>query len=266
MKQSDKPTAKNYSAEKTMRMIELLARNRNPMRLQDIAQALGSNSSTVLRFLVSLMGCGYVAQNPATLQYYLTFKICSVANMVSEEIRLFDISQAYMKQISERFGESVCLAIEENMRVVYIGFISGPDQMLRTMQRIGSRAPMHCTGVGKLLLLDHDEGYINKLIAEKGLPSFTEKTIVSKGQLMETLQIVRKNQYAFDNEECEIGARCIAVPIRDYTQKIIAGLSVTGPIFRMTDEKIQKNLSFLIQTADKLSKLLGSNILIRSQN
>ena len=266
MKQSDKPTAKNFSAEKTMRIIELLARNREPMRLQDIAQALESNSSTVLRFLVSLEDCGYVAQNPSTLQYYLTFKICSVANMVSAEIRLFDFAQSYMKQISERFGESVCLAIEEDMTVVYIGFISGPDQMLRTMQRIGSRAPMHCTGVGKLLLLDHDEGYINKLIAEKGLPSFTENTITTKGQLMEALQAARKNQYAFDNEECEIGARCIAVPIRDYTQKIIAGLSVTGPIFRMTDEKIEENLDFLIQIADKISQLLASNTFIRSKN
>ena len=109
MKQSDKPTAKNFSAEKTMRIIELLARNREPMRLQDIAQALESNSSTVLRFLVSLEDCGYVAQNPSTLQYYLTFKICSVANMVSAEIRLFDFAQSYICLLytsyhADRFG------------------------------------------------------------------------------------------------------------------------------------------------------------------
>ena len=249
-----------------MKIIELLAQNHEPMRLQDIAQALDSNASTVLRFLVSLEECGYVAQNPITLQYYLTFKICSIANMVSSEIHLFDFAQPYMKQISKRFEESVCLALEEDMTVVYIGVVPGPDQMLKTMQRIGNRAPMHCTGVGKLLLLNHDEGYINKLIAEKGLTSFTEKTITTKKQLMEELQEVRSRQYAFDNEECEVGARCIAVPIRDYTQKIIAGLSVTGTIFRMTDEKIAENLDFLMETADKISQLLGANTFIRSKN
>lgn len=254
----EKATLKNKSAVKALDVMEFLAAGNNePARLQDIAAGLSMNASTVLRFLTALCECGYVHQDPHTLRYYLTFKVCSIANKVSTNIRLYDIALPIMKEIASTFDESVCLAIEQDMTVIYIGIVKGPDQMLRTMQRIGNRAPMHCTGVGKLLLLNHSEENIDKMIAEKGLATFTANTIATKEALMKELINVRQNGYAFDNEECEIGARCIAVPVRDYTQKIIACMSVTGTIFRMTDEKLEQNMDYLLAQSRKLSNMLG---------
>jgi len=254
----EKSTLKNKSAVKALDVIEFLAAaNNEPMRLQDIAAGLSMNVSTVLRYLTALCECGYARQDPDTLRYYLTFKICSIANKVSVNIRLYDIALPIMKQIAAKYDESVCLAIEQDMTVIYIGIVQGPDQMLRTMQRIGNRAPMHCTGVGKLLLLNHSEEEIDKMIKEKGLPVFTANTISTKESLMQELNKIRKNGYAYDNEECEIGARCIAVPIRDYTQRIVACISVTGTIFRMTDEKLEHNMDYLLSQAGKLSNMLG---------
>lgn len=254
----EKLSPKNQSAVKALDVVEYMAFCGNePQRLQDIASALSMNTSTVLRFLIALTDCGYVQQDSITLRYSLTMKICYVANKVSTNIHLYDLALPTMKKVAAKYNESVCLAIEQDMTVVYIGVVWGPDQMIRTMQRIGSQAPMHCTGVGKLLLQNYNEGEIDQLIAKKGLARFTDNTITTKEALMTELRIVKKMDVAYDNEECEVGARCIAVPIRDYTRRIVAAMSVTGPIFRMTDKMLAEKNEFLLCSGAELSKLLG---------
>ncbi|HEY5585202.1 MAG TPA: IclR family transcriptional regulator [Ruminiclostridium sp.] len=250
----------NQSTEKVLSIIELFSKNKEPMRIQDIAKKLEINASTVVRFLTTLMKCGYVSQNELTSRYYLTYKICSIAYRVSSQLRLGEIIHPYMQKLSKILNESVCLAIEQEMSVVYIDVVEGPDQMLRTMQRIGNVAPMHCTGVGKLLLLNYDSNKIDHIIAEKGMQKFTKNTIVNKLDLTMELQKVRLADYAFDNEECEIGARCVAAPIRDFTGKIIAAISVTGPIFRMDDKHCEQIISILVNSAKNISNKYGYSI------
>ena len=256
----DKISPKNQSAIKAIDIIEFLALCENrPQRLCDIASALSMSTSTVLRFLIALTECGYIHQDTETQRYSLTMKICNIANKVSENLDLYDMALPFMRKLSNECNESVCLAIEQNMTVVYIGVVWGPDQMVRTMQRIGNRAPMHCTGVGKVLLLNYSNSDIDELIKTKQLTKFTNNTITTKVELLQELDSVRNSDIAYDNEECEIGARCIAVPIRNYTGKIIAGMSVTGPIFRMDDNILSTMSIFLINAGAELSKLLGWN-------
>jgi len=255
-----KSTQSNQSTEKLLAIVELLAENGAPMRLLDISKMLGINSSTALRFLTSLIRCGYAAQDEETSKYYLTFKICSIANKVSAHINVRDIANPYMKELSQIFGESVCLAIEQDMKVVYVDVVEGPDQMLRTMQRIGNVAPMHCTGIGKLFLLDYTAQQIDHLVEVVGLKRFTEYTLTSKQQLLNELEVIHRQDYAYDNQECEVGARCIAFPVRDHTGKIIAGISVTGPIGRLTDSFVVSRLDYLRKSAHHISQKMGYNI------
>lgn len=250
-------TQANQSGEKLLRIIELLAARAEPMRVLDIARELQLNSSTALRFLMTLKNCGYADQDPETSRYYLTFKLCNIAGKISAAADLRDIVQPYLKKLPHIFGESACLAVERDMLVTYIDVAEGPDLMIRSMQRIGSVAPMHCTGIGKLLLLNASEADIDRLIAEKGLPRYTENTITSKEQLHKELEQVRARGYAFDNEECEVGARCIAFPIRDYTGKVKAGLSITGPTSRLTDSFIESRLHYLFEFSEAISRKLG---------
>ncbi|MDL2319386.1 IclR family transcriptional regulator [Eubacteriales bacterium OttesenSCG-928-A19] len=248
----------NQSAAKTLAVIEhLAARDNQPQRLQDIAGELSMSASTAFRFLQALAASGYVQQDPASSRYFLTTKICSVAHSVSSNIHLHDLALPIMKALAADWGESVCLAIEQDMTVVYVGVVQGPDQMLRTMQHIGNRAPMHCTGVGKLLLLNYTEDEIDTLIARKGLPALTGNTLTTREALIAELAAVRDRDCAYDNEECEIGARCIAVPARDYTKRVVAALSVTGPIFRMTDDRLRERMDSILAARDALSALLG---------
>ncbi len=252
------PSHFNQSAEKTMRIIEFLADNNRPMRLIDIAGNLGLNTSTTLRFINTLVTLGYMEQEPASSKYFLTYRICSIANKIYSETSLRDIAGPYLKDLARKAGESVCLAVEQSRQVVYIDVADGPDQMIRGMQRIGSIAPMHCTGIGKLLLLNYTEAELDALITEKGLTGYTNNTIVTKEKLMEELDKVRENGYAFDNEECEIGARCIAFPIYDFTHKIIAGFSITGPFNRISDAFIKRHLPLLKSIAGEISGKLSA--------
>ena len=247
----------NQSLEKALQIIEFMADYRRPVRLQDIAEALGFPASTIIRYLATLVACKYVKQNTETLRYSLTFKLGKLGHMVSAEYNIRDVVKPYLAELVDKIGESACLAIEENFRAVYIDVASGPDNALRVMQRIGKEAPLHCTGVGKLMLLNYDRKSLEHLIAEDGLQMLTHHTISSYPQLVEELNKVAAQKYAIDDEECEIGARCVAAPIRDFSSKIIAGISVSGPVSRMSLQKIDQIISQVTETAARISAELG---------
>ncbi|WP_254906493.1 IclR family transcriptional regulator [Clostridium tyrobutyricum] len=253
----DKSVSNNQSVERVFKIIELMSEYGEPMRLQTISQELNIPATTVLRFLYTLMQCGYVEQDRETLKYYLTLKICAISNKVKSNNQISYVAKPYLFSLSKIVKESVCLAIEKDMTIIYIDVVDGPDQMLKTMQRIGNIAPMHCTGIGKLILLDKSEEDIDYMIENKGLTKFTDNTLITKESLMNELKEISKLGYAFDNEECEIGARCVAVPIKDYTGKIVAGISVTGSIFKITDEFVDKNIKYLFEASEKISSTLG---------
>ena len=252
------PHTSNQSTEKALKVMELLAASRLPMRLRDISETLGLNSSTTLRFLSSLQECGYVAQDE-NQRYYPTYKICRIANQISSHIELQSVTHPYLLQLAEQFEEAICVSVEQNMTMVYVDVASNPGRTLLSIQRVGNSSPMHCTGNGKLLLLNYSEEQIDTLIRCKGLPRFTENTITTKERLMEELEKIREADISYDNEECEAGVRCIACPIRDYTNTIVAGISVTGPVSRMDNETIRRFYGPLRETTAHISEILGAD-------
>lgn len=254
----DKTAKKNQSVGRVFQIIEIMASTKTSMRLLDISETLSLPASTVLRFLNTLMAFNYVSQDPETLKYRLSTKFCMIGNLVNSQFSIRETVRPYLVELSEKCQESACLAIEDDMSVVYIDVVDGPDSMLKTMQRIGKIAPLHCTGVGKLLMLNYTMGKLDMLIAEKGLPLLTLNTITTKEKLMAELEKIRTQGYSLDDEECEIGAKCIAAPLRDYTGNIVACISVSGPVSRMTCEKMENIKEVINQTALDLSIKLGN--------
>lgn len=254
----EKPsTLRNQSTDKALRLIEFLADRGQPMRLKDISAGLSLNPSTTLRFLTSLIESGYVAQDIETSQYYLTYKIVAIGQKVKESNQASRIISPYLKTICENVHETICLAIERNNQVVYLDVAEGPAQIIKAMTRIGNIAPLHCTGIGKLFLLNYTEAQIDSIILSKGLQRFTQYTITTKEALLNELAEVKNNGYALDREECELGACCIAFPIYDYTGKIIAGISVTGPSIRITPEFTAKWIPYLRNITSTISRQFG---------
>lgn len=253
-----KPTSANHSAGRLLKIMECMADTPEPMRLLDIANELDMNTSTLSRFMTTLVECGYAKQDPETLKYSLTYKICVLGNKVKSNFDLPNVARPYLKELVHAFPEMVSLGIEQNNKVVYIETIQGKSRSLQVLHRIGSIAPMHCTGIGKLLLLNYSEPQIDKLIAECGLERFTDHTLTTKEALMAELQAIRQTGYAFDKEECEIGVSCIAYPVYNESGKIIAAVSVSGPTTRQNvcfsdPVNIKKGLDIVA----RLSKEMG---------
>lgn len=247
----------NQSVEKVFDIIEVLAKGGSPMRLQDIAEKSNIPASTTLRLLNTLATYGYANQDPETLRYSLSLKFALIGSVVASQNNIRNIIRPYLFELSKLSGESCCLAIEEQMEVVYIDSVDGPDSMLTITQRIGKRAPMHSTGVGKALLTNYNEEMLAELVKEKGLVPLTSHTITDLDSLTKELASLRKKRYCLDDEECELGARCIAAPLRDYSGKVIAAVSISGPIVRMSHQKIETLSGTLLSIVDQIEKHLG---------
>lgn len=252
-----KAVKKNLSIGKVFKIVEAMAENGNPMRLQDIAAKVKQPASTTLRFLSTLIDRGYADQNRDNLQYYLTLKFCRLGEKVFRQVKIRNIIRPYLEELSKKFKEATSLAIEQKMNIVYVEVVECPDYLLQALQRIGKNAPMYCTGVGKCLLTEYDEKKLNNYLEVNKLDPLTKNTIVTKEKLIKELDKVRRQGYAEDNEECEICVRCIAAPLRNYSGKIIAAISTSGPVYRMTQEKREMIYAELIKTSTEISHKLG---------
>ncbi|MDL2248124.1 IclR family transcriptional regulator [Tyzzerella sp. OttesenSCG-928-J15] len=249
-------TKGNQSVGKALKIIEILASSAEPMRLIDIAALVEMPQSTALRMMATLMDYGYIAQSSDSQKYFLTMKFAQIGSMVASRFNIRDVVRPYIVKLSRDCGEASCLAIDSNMEALYVDVVDGPDGMLRIMQHIGKRSPLHCSGVGKCLLLNYSEAEIDDYIEKKGLAYFTPNTITTKEMLLEELEKVRKQGYAMDNEECELGARCISGGIRNYSGKIVAAISISGPVNRMSEDYVKQISVPLMEAVGEISNLL----------
>jgi DNA-binding IclR family transcriptional regulator len=247
----------NHSTSKVLAVLEYLANENGPVRLQKAAADLNMNVSTALRYISSLENSGYVRQEEETKRYMLTMKLCTLSHKLVSSNNLVAYATPFLKTLSSLFMEVTCLSVEQDMSMIYIATNDGPDNMLKSFNYIGKRAPMHCTGTGKLMLTNYTDEQLRDYLQQKGDIKPTANTITAYKELKEELRKIAKQSYSIDNEECEMGMRCVAIPVRNFTGSIIAGMSVTGPAVRMTFEKINENLPQLFLVAKQLSTLLG---------
>lgn len=253
-----KLTKTNLSVEKTMRLIEIMASHNEPMKLQYISEEANIPASTALRMLNTLLGMGYVNQNPHTLRYSLSLKFTYIGERVKQQVNITQTVHPYLIDLTNSIGECSCLAVEDGGEILYLdSFASQKSNILTTTQRIGKRAPMHCTGIGKLLLTNYSISELAAYAQNTKLLPYTPNTLTSLAQISAELNKIKNLGYAIDNEECDQGAKCIAAPIYDYTGKIIAGISITAPSFRLRQDSIDIIIPVITDTARRISASLG---------
>lgn len=252
----EKNAKRNQSVERVFAIIEVMAELSGPATLQEISQEAGYPASTTLRMLTTLEDLGYVLQEVATRKYFLSFRFAKLGERVKSQFSLVRIAAPELRALSKVCRESSCLAVERDGAVLYIDTVEGPDSMLRTMQYIGKSSPMHVTGVGKLMLLNLSEEELAAFAQEKGLARFTKHTITTLEELTKELDIIRAQGYAFDNEECELGAKCVAAPIVDYQGKVVAALSVSGPVHRFSGDNLEEITAHVVAAGKAVSARL----------
>ena len=244
--------------DRLFRIIEFLAASRLPMRMAEIASALDMPQPTVLRYLRTLCGQGYVYHDEITGYYALTWKICRLSDSVKVNLALRSMASPFLSDLANKLEVGACLVTRHDYGTIYLDFVDNPvDAMMHTMLRIGQNAPIHTTGSGKVLMSACTERQITEIIDKVGLAKLTKNTITDPEELMKELERVREQGYGIDDEECEEGHKCVSVPLYDYTGSVAAAVSVFDTAERLTGERIEQILPTLFETARKISFRMG---------
>ena len=244
------------SAERIFQVMETLAEN-GEMGLMDLSAALGLHKSTVHRLLMSLIYMGYARQDEATQKYMLSYKIVSMAGKLLERMDILQIARPYMQRLSDVSGETVHLVKREGNNTLYIDKIEAKVGTIRMVSHVGMVRPMYCSGVGKAIMATLSEAELKKLWEESAVEKKTPKTITAFDQMLETLEEVRKNGYALDDEENEDSVSCIAACLYSYKKKVEYAFSISGPSSRMTMERIGELTEDVKRVQRELSAELG---------
>ncbi|MDH5472985.1 MAG: IclR family transcriptional regulator, partial [Gammaproteobacteria bacterium] len=221
-----------------------------PVSLKLLAADTGLHPSTAFRILAALIDVGFVEKDSAG-HYLLGKKLVRLAGKVRGGIDLRQEARDIMEALRDEIGETVNLTVREGDQVVYIERVT-PNRMMRVEQVIGSRAPLHVTAVGKLMLAELGDDFIQGYANRTGLKRYTPHTITTEKDLINIVHRVKADGFAYDNEEAEEGVGCIGVLIYDKSHAVVAGLSVSAPIERRKDEWVKR----VKQAAQKISERL----------
>jgi DNA-binding IclR family transcriptional regulator len=254
----------SQSTEKLFVILEYLTNSRLPVRLQDVSESLKIPQPTLLRYFSTLIKENYVYQDEDTKRYAMTWKICRFGYLLRSNLGIRSIIGPYLNLLANKLDLNSCAVVLEGYESIYIDLVEDPSGMTNTLLRIGKRAPLHSTGSGKVMLSTFSDYDLEKYINEKGLLKLTQNTITDGAQLREELGEIRVRRYARDNEECEPGLRCISVPIFDYTNGVIAAISMFGNISKTDDEFMTGRVLYeLFQVSRTLSFRFGCSEEVR---
>jgi IclR family KDG regulon transcriptional repressor len=246
------------AVNKTMCLLEALAQNEE-RGVTDLAGRAGMHKSTAYRFLNTLKELGYVRQNAANDKYSLTLKLFELGSCVLGRMELWEQAHPIMELLAEQTRETVHLAVLDDGRLVYLGKFESTQALRVSMSsRIGQSAPTYCTGVGKLLLAHLPPDQVERILDREGLRRFTEHTITDRSLLAAELESIRQHGYAFDDEEHEVGVRCVAAPVRNNQGATIAALSISIPTVRMPNDEIARYRELVTRAAEEISKKMGA--------
>lgn len=244
------------SVDRALSIIEVLSDYEEGIGITEISSKIDLHKSTVHRLLLTLIKKGYVEQNSNTNKYKLTLKLFELGNKSIDKMDIRSIAKPYLQQLKELTNEVVHLVIREGAEIVYIDKVESENK-IRMHSRIGTKSPMYCTSVGKAILAYLPETEIDNIWRETEIKRFTEYTITDLNKMKKTLERIREEGYALDEEENELGIRCIGAPIFNHKGEVCGAISISGPTIRVTKEKINDFKDNIIDFSSKISKELG---------
>ncbi|RFU64358.1 IclR family transcriptional regulator [Bacillus sp. V59.32b] len=244
------------SVSRALDIITLVSSKKGGLGVTEIANQIDINKSSVYRILTTLVQYGYVEQDKETGRYKLGYKFLEISSKLLDSIDLRSEARPFLQELESFTNEVIHLVVYDQGEVVYIEKLEG-NETLRMHSKVGKRAPMHCTSVGKAIIAHLPSSIVIDILDRKGMSVHTEKTITDKAEFLKELARVKQRGYALDLEENETGITCIAVPIFDHLGKAIAAVSVSGPTIRMTEERLKELQTRMIPIGKQISARLG---------
>ncbi len=246
-----KPESRIQVIDRATQLLDAISRYSKPVKLKVLSAETGLHPSTAHRILHSLIANRFVDRD-ASGDYKLGQRLLELSNRLHSEIDLRAVSLPYMERLRDKLGETVNLTIQEGDVVIYFEKVT-PNRMMHVHQIVGSRAPLHVTAVGKMMLGMAGEDEIQGYAQRTNLPAYTRNTLSTLPALKEECMHSIEQGYALDNEEAEIGVGCIGVLLFNRAGHVIAGLSVSAPMERRKDAWIED----VLEAGRSISEQLG---------
>ena len=237
-------------------ILRCLTKGKARIKISEIARQLKLDRSTTYRILLSLEKCGFVEKDKETGEYSLGLLTFEIGNAYLNRIDFPKLSKPIMTDLALTVQETVHLAVLSGTEIVYVDKVDSP-RPLGIMSKIGQRAPLYCTALGKVLLAFQPEDELKRIIHQLKLVPLTSNTIIAKQRLLEELRAIRRQGYALDHREIEEDVECIGAPIRDHRGNAIAALSISGPQRKIGTPQEKHFVAEVVKAAALISSKLG---------
>lgn len=249
------------SVEKVFAILEIISKEKE-ISLAALSKKLYMSKSTAFRFLQTMKDLGYVNQDKKTELFCLNTKLYTLSSNALGTTDITKIANRYIHYLSKELKETVHIAIldEEAKKIIYI-YKENFNYQLTMMSQVGKKAPLHCTGLGKLLLAYCDKEKIDLILKDYDYELFTSNTIKNEDEFRVELNTIREKGYSEDINEHEENVHCIAVPIFDQFNNTVAAMSVTWSQFRFNQITKEQVLKKIKECALKISSDLGYSVL-----
>ena len=238
--------------ERMFALLDVLAAHQDPVSLKEISATTGLHPSTAHRILNDL-AVGRFVDRPEAGSYRLGMRLLELGNLVKARLDVRDAAIGPMRELHRLTHQPINLSVRQGDEIVYIERTYSERSGMQVVRAVGGRAPLHLTSVGKLFLAHDESQRVRAYATRTGLSGHTRNSITDLPSLDRELTRVRQTEIARDNEELELGVRCMAAGIFDDQSKLVAGLSISAPADRLEDSWSDR----LRETAHQISLALG---------
>ena len=238
--------------ERMITLLDALANYPDPVSLKELSKITGLHPSTAHRILNDMVAKRFVDRSEPG-SYRLGMRLLELGNIVKSRLNVREASLDFMRELHRKTQQTVNLSVRQGDEIVYIDRAFSERSGMQVVRAIGGRAPLHLTSTGKLFLSVDDPKLVRAYATRTGLAGHNKNSITDLAKLERDLSLVRARGYARDNEELELGVRCMAAGIRDDSGRLIAGLSISAPADRLQEEWLED----LTLTVNKISAVLG---------
>src|SRR6266487_3040907 len=244
------------SLTRGLQILDVLGRTEGGLTLTAVAHRVALPASTTHRLLSTLEKMGYVYQAGDLGLWYVGLQAFTVGTTFLANRDFVAQSHASMHRLMEQAGETANLAILDGTEAVFIAQVQC-HEMMRTLVKLGSRVPLHASGVGKAIFAALPDEQIDAILKVIGLPRITENTIVVPETMWAALRVIRQRGYSFDDEEHARSTRCVGAAIYDEHAEPLGAISIAGPSSRMPDERVRHLGKIVAHLAEELTQHLG---------
>ena len=244
------------SLQRAINILDLFDEQTVELGITEIAEKLGLHKSTAAGLVYTLEHNAYLHQDPETRKYSLGFKLVERASTLLDQFDVRKAARPHLEELIAWCDESVNLAVRDGGQIVYIERLT-TTRSLGMRAKVGYRASLHCTALGKAILSCLPLKTVEELVAQYGLPAVTANSITDLAQFLQEIDRTREQGFALDDEEIEIGVRCVAAPIFDHAGRPAAAVSISSPVLRFPLSEVPLYGQKVVEAADAISAKLG---------